>query len=399
MKVVCIIQARVGSTRLPGKVLKEICGKTVLEHDIDRLKGVKNIDKIVIATTTLEKDNAIIDECKRLGVSYFRGSEEDVLARYYYSAKENEADVVVRVTSDCPLIDSEVSENIIQYYLNNIEKYDYVSNTLQRTYPRGLDTEVFSFQALEKAFNEASSVRDREHVTPYIWDNDKIFKIFQYENEEDYSHFRWTLDTTEDYKLISTIYNYFENKEYFTMNDIVKFLKENPSIEEINKDIEQKKIDDNLFLINADQGHCDLIYEWANDDGVRENSFSSEKILYEDHLRWYTKILSDPNIKMYLLADSNKNIGVIRLESKEDENVISYSIAKDSRGKGYGYKILLKMEEELIKSHKKLKLIAYVKKQNIASLKIFNKLNYKIIEELGEQIKLEKIIYRGDSGE
>ncbi|NSJ93195.1 acylneuraminate cytidylyltransferase, partial [Coprococcus sp. MSK.21.13] len=107
-----------------------------------------NIDEIIIATTTLERDNAIIKECERLGVKYFRGSEEDVLSRYYYAAKENNADVVVRITSDCPLIDPEVSENIIQFYLDNKDKYDYVSNTIERTYPRGLDTEVFSFRVL-----------------------------------------------------------------------------------------------------------------------------------------------------------------------------------------------------------------------------------------------------------
>ncbi|MEL5865097.1 glycosyltransferase family protein, partial [Clostridium cochlearium] len=195
MKIVCIVQARVGSTRLPGKVLKKICGKTVLEHDIDRLRRIKNIDEIIIATTTLEKDNAIVKECERLGVKCFRGSEEDVLSRYYYAAKENNADVVVRVTSDCPLIDSYVSEKTINYYLNN--KYDYVSNTIDRTYPRGLDTEVFSFKVLEMAFKEAVSLRDKEHVTSYIWNNPQIFKLAQYKNHKDYSHLRWTLDTEE----------------------------------------------------------------------------------------------------------------------------------------------------------------------------------------------------------
>ncbi len=219
MKVVCIVQARVGSTRLPGKVLKKICGKAVLEHDIDRLRRIKNIDEIVIATTKLEKDTAIIEMCKSLGAKYFRGSEEDVLSRYYYAAKENNADVVVRVTSDCPLIDFEISENIIQYYIDNKDKYDYVSNTIDRTYPRGLDIEVFSFNALEKAFKEAVSLRDKEHVTPYIWDNPKIFKLAQYKNSENYSNLRWTLDTEEDFQLINKIYNLL----YPNMNSNLNF--------------------------------------------------------------------------------------------------------------------------------------------------------------------------------
>jgi len=244
MNVVCIIQARIGSTRLSGKVLKRICGKTVLEHDIDRLKRVKNINKIVIATTTLEKDNVIVEEADRLKVAYFRGSEEDVLSRYYYATKENNADIVVRVTSDCPLIDSEVTEKIIQYYLDNSEKYDYTSNTIDRTYPRGLDTEVFSFKALERAFNEAESQRDREHVTPYIWGNPNLFKLAQYKNDVDYSALRWTLDTIEDFELINKIYTilYSEKGNNFSMKDIIELYKEYPELKEINEHIEQKKI-------------------------------------------------------------------------------------------------------------------------------------------------------------
>ncbi|RXI45892.1 acylneuraminate cytidylyltransferase [Clostridium tetani] len=244
MKVVCIVQARVGSTRLPGKVLKKIWGKTVLEHDINRLKRVKNIHEIVIATTTLEKDNAIVKECERLGVKYFRGSEEDVLSRYYYAAKQNNADIVVRVTSDCPLIDSEVSENVIQYYLDNKERYDYVSNTIERTYPRGLDTEVFSFIALKKAFEEAINKRDREHVTVYIWDNPKIFKLGQCKNNQDHSDLRWTLDTKEDYELIRKIYEYLYNKKEmnFDMYTILDLYNKHPELRKINDNIEQKKI-------------------------------------------------------------------------------------------------------------------------------------------------------------
>lgn len=243
MKIVCIVQARVGSTRLPGKVLKEICGKIVLEHVIDRLKRIKNIDEIVIATTTSEKDNVIVKECQRLAVRYFRGSEEDVLARYYYAAKENNADVVVRVTSDCPLIDAKVSENIIQFYIDNKDNYEYVSNTIDRVYPRGLDTEIFSFNALEKAFDEATSKRDKEHVTPYIWDNPKIFKIAQYKNGEDYSDLRWTLDTEEDFNLITKVYEHFKEKgNNFGMKEILELFNERPELLKINAHIEQKKI-------------------------------------------------------------------------------------------------------------------------------------------------------------
>ncbi|MCS6131034.1 acylneuraminate cytidylyltransferase [Clostridium botulinum] len=244
MKVVCIVQARMGSTRLPGKILKNICGKTILEHDIDRLKRVKNIDKIVIATTTLERDNAVVEEAKRLGVTYFRGSEEDVLSRYYYAAKENNADVIVRVTSDCPLIDSEITDKTIHFYLENCDKYDYVSNSLKRTYPRGLDTEVFSYKILTKTFSEATYKKDREHVTAYIWGNPNIFNLGCYENNIDYSHLRWTLDTSEDLELINRIYHYLYNDKSnnFNMNDILKLYEKYPELRKINIDIKQKEL-------------------------------------------------------------------------------------------------------------------------------------------------------------
>lgn len=241
--MICIVQARVGSTRLPGKVLKKICEKTVLEHDVDRLKQVKNIDEIIIATTELERDDSIVEECKRLNVNYFRGSEENVLSRYYYAAKENNADVVVRVTSDCPLIDPEVSSRIIDFYFKNREKYDYVSNTIDRTYPRGLDTEVFSFKALERAFKEATLERDKEHVTPYIWDNPEKFRLAQYKNDLDYSYLRWTLDTKEDYELINEIYKeLYDGKNKFYLDDILKLLERKPELKKINQHIKQKEV-------------------------------------------------------------------------------------------------------------------------------------------------------------
>jgi spore coat polysaccharide biosynthesis protein SpsF len=243
MKVICIMQARVGSTRLPGKVLKKICGKTVLEHDIDRLRRVKNIDEIIIATTVEEKDIEIVNEAHRLGVKYFRGSEEDVLSRYYLAAKENNADIVVRVTSDCPLLDSVVADKTIRYLLDNINKYDYVSNTLEATFPRGLDVEVFTFNSLEVAYNKAKLSRDREHVTSYIYTSKNEFRLGCFKNKIDYSNFRWTLDTKEDFEFISVIYDrLYKINPNFDMEDIIKLTDVEPELSKINENIIQKKI-------------------------------------------------------------------------------------------------------------------------------------------------------------
>ncbi|WP_346890174.1 glycosyltransferase family protein [Clostridium sp. UBA1056] len=241
MKVVCIIQARVGSSRLPGKVLKNICGKTVLEHDVRRLKLVTNIDEIVIATTVEPQDDKIVEEAKRLGVKCFRGSENDVLSRYYHAAMESNSDIVVRVTSDCPCIDHTIIDNMVRLFKEN--KFDYINNTSERTFPRGYDVEVFTLQALEIAYKNATKDYEREHVTPYLYDCNNNFKCFTYKNNVDYSKYRITLDTEEDLKVIKEIYNeLYKDEKYFLLEDVVNFLDSNPHIANINDDIEQKKL-------------------------------------------------------------------------------------------------------------------------------------------------------------
>ena len=245
MKVVCLVQARVGSTRLPGKILKEICGKTILHHEIDRLKKCKEIDEIVIATTDKEDDDKIVNEAKKLSVKYFRGSENDVLSRFYYSAKENNADIIVRVTSDCPCIDFEILDKMLIYFK---EKYkekqvDYLSNTIKRTYPRGYDIEIFTFSALEKSYINAKKEYEREHVTPYIYDKTNNFLKLSFENKENYSNYRVTLDTIEDFIVIKNIFeNLYYKNPYFKLNDVVQYLNNNLHIVDINKHIEQKKL-------------------------------------------------------------------------------------------------------------------------------------------------------------
>jgi spore coat polysaccharide biosynthesis protein SpsF len=242
MRTVIIAQARMTSTRLPGKVLKKVLGKPLLEYQIERLKRVNFADEIVIATTTNSTDLPIIELCDRFSISYFRGSEEDVLARYYSAAKEHDADVVVRVTSDCPLIDPQVIDRVIQFYLDNQSQYDYVSNCLERSYPRGMDTEVFSFAALHKAFVETTAQPDREHVTPFIYMHPERYRLAQIFYSENQSSHRWTVDTPEDFELIKKIIEvlYPQNKN-FTLEDCLDLLKRYPDWLLINAYVEQNK--------------------------------------------------------------------------------------------------------------------------------------------------------------
>ena len=232
-KVLAIIQARVGSTRLPGKVLNEIKGKTVLEHVIDRVQAAKLVNEVIVATTINKEDLAIVKLCAELGIRVFCGSENDVLDRFYQSARLYEGQNIVRITADCPLMDPAIIDQVIDRHL--AEHADYTSNTLQETFPDGEDVEIMTFTALQQAWQEASLTSEREHVTPYIRKNSTLFKLASVVNAENLSDKRWTLDNKEDYEFINKIYLHFKEVKYlFGMEDVLALIRENPHYERIN---------------------------------------------------------------------------------------------------------------------------------------------------------------------
>jgi len=233
MNIVAIIQARIGSTRLPGKVLMDLEGKTVLERVIERVKASK-VDNVIVATTISDKDDGIENLCKKIGVKVYRGSEEDVLDRYYNAAKLCNAEHVVRITSDCPLMDYRIIDLVINEYFENKSEY----TNMEETFPDGEDVEIFTFFALGKAWKEAKLSSEREHVTPYIRKNPNLFKLYNVKNSEDLKDYRWTLDTKRDYEFIKIVYeNLFSIDPFFGMKDILNLLKKKPEIMDINKDI------------------------------------------------------------------------------------------------------------------------------------------------------------------
>lgn len=205
MKVIAITQARYGSTRLPGKVLKEAVGKTLLSIHIERIRKAKNINQLIVATTMEPEADAIVDIATAYNCGVYRGSLTDVLDRYYQAAKTEFPDYVVRITSDCPLVDPVIIDSIITGCVT--AGYDYASNVLIRTFPDGMDVEVFTFKALEQAWTEAVTLFDREHVTPYIWRNsttkgETLFKSYDYTGTQDYSNIRLTVDEPADFQLM-----------------------------------------------------------------------------------------------------------------------------------------------------------------------------------------------------
>ncbi len=242
MTTIAIIQARIGSTRLPGKVMVDLSGKPMLIRDIERIQKSKLLDDIVIATTIKPADNEIVALCEKMNWNYYRGSEEDVLDRYYNAAKENRAKNVVRITSDCPLIEPTIIDQIIKKFLELESYVDYVSNVFPiRTYPRGLDTEMLSFNCLERCWREDSNPLYREHVTQYIQKNPQFFRINEIRNDKDLSFMRWTVDTSEDLEFVRKIYKHF-GESNFSWTDILEFLRKNPALMDINRHIQQKVI-------------------------------------------------------------------------------------------------------------------------------------------------------------
>lgn len=238
--ITAIIQARMGSTRLPSKVIKKIEGRPLLWHIIERIKHAKSINEIIVATTTNKEDEKIIKIAKKSGVKTFSGSENDVLDRFYRAAKKFNSDIIVRITPDDPFKDPKIIDEFVNYFLKN--NLDYVSNTIKPTYPEGLDIEIFSFKALEKAWLEAKLASEREHVTPYIWKNPKKFKIKNLSYKEDLSNLRWTIDYLEDLKFAREVYKrLYPVQKIFLMEDILKLFKKEPELQKINQGIRRNE--------------------------------------------------------------------------------------------------------------------------------------------------------------
>lgn len=231
--IAAIIQARLGSSRLPGKTLADIAERPVLEHVLDRVRHIDRVGRIIIATTENPQDEPIVRFAEENRLPVYRGSEVDVLDRYYRAAAEFGVDTIVRVTPDDPLKDPEVAGKVLDHFLD--ERPDYASNTIEPTFPEGLDIEVFSFSALEKAWLEAALPSEREHVTPYIWKNADLFRLVSVVNDRNLSGLRWTLDYREDLEFFRAIFaRLYRPGEIFLMGDVLALLEREPWLSEIN---------------------------------------------------------------------------------------------------------------------------------------------------------------------
>ncbi len=241
MRTIAIIQARMGSTRLPGKVLSDIVGKTMLQRVIERVAAAEAVDKVVVATTTASEDDILVERLKNeAACDVFRGSIDDVLSRFFECAKLHRAEIVVRVTADDPLKDPQIIDKAISL-LNADQNLDYCSNTIEPSYPEGLDIEVMRFSALERAHVEAQLASEREHVTPYIWKHPDLFNVLNFKSDRDLRDWRWTVDKPEDIEFMQRIFEEFRNYPLVPYQDVIAWLDVNPKIRLINSDISRNE--------------------------------------------------------------------------------------------------------------------------------------------------------------
>lgn len=242
MHIDVFLQARMGSTRLPGKVLKPVLARPLLSYQIERLRESKEIDGIVVLTSTAPADKAVEQFCLDNGIDCLRGSEEDVLDRYYRAALARRPDAIVRVTGDCPIIDPEIVDQVVHFFRKNYPRYDYVSNSMERTYPRGLDVEVFTSKALERAAKEGNSAFEREHVTPFFYQHPELFSLKNIALSPSLAYHRWTVDTPEDFELIRRIIEaLYPTNPQFRLKDILDLLQKHPDWSLINAHIPQRQ--------------------------------------------------------------------------------------------------------------------------------------------------------------
>lgn len=239
MKVIVIIQARMSSTRLPGKVLKEIKNKPIIMNIVNRVSMSKLISKIIVATSIEESDNDLYNYCVANDINVYRGDLDNVLERYYKCATDENADIIVRLTGDNPLVDAGLIDNAIDIFTNS--DIDYIHYCKQL--PLGMAVEVFSYNALKKAYKQAKNVECKEHVTLYMYKNTNIFKCIQYNDDrlEDCSYMRFTVDTIDDFRFVNEIYNRLPGNE-FSYQDVIKMLKSNLELMDINNNVSQNKI-------------------------------------------------------------------------------------------------------------------------------------------------------------
>lgn len=412
MKAVAVIQARMGSSRLPGKVLKPLYGSPMLTRVVERARRAEGLSDVVVATTTLRADDVIERLCKENRWHCFRGSEADVLDRYYQAAVKFQADAVVRITSDCPFIDTEIIDSVVHEFRSGQPDVEYVSNLIPtRTYPRGLDVQIIRFDTLENLWRQDTNPKWREHVTYYLDLHPEQFCIRTVTNETDYSSMRWTVDTPEDLKFARQVYRYFRH-DRFTWREMLSAVVRHPDWADINQSSKTEDFGlkpsrnavevekswsatsnfDRDISINQQPAQVDTatpllrkavladaepIWNIINDPDVVKNRGSQEPIPLGHHIEWFTRRLSHSAACTWVAELEGEVVGQVRYDKISDRVAeVGFVIAKGHRARGIGTWMLQETALLAFDELKVFSLRGIVLGDNQPSLKAFGKAGY-----------------------
>ena len=377
-----IVQARMTSSRLPGKVLSDICGKPSLQRMLERINMASSIDKVVVATTINTSDDLIVELCEKLKVDIFRGDEDDVLGRFCGAAEVAEAEIVIRLTADCPMIDPDVIDEVVSAF--SINNHDYLSNTIDRTYPDGLDIEVMSIDTLREAHKKAVAPFLREHVTPYISGRRPDlgagdFRVGQIRFVADFSHIRWTLDTKEDLQRIRSLVS--KLPEDYNWLQALSIATREPDLLGNMIDGQTTEV---LSLRLAVASDVKLLFEWVNTpSSLKNKEKSSAPIEWSDHQNWLNKRLNNPNVRIWIVERSKQAIGQARVEYDNNKLLIDIFIDSLFRGNDYGLKALKLLIKQCQVTYPGVPLHAIIKNENYPSLNLFRRAGFQEVSNDG----------------
>ena len=366
---VCVVQARTGSSRLPGKVLQDLAGRPLLAFLLERLSLLR-VDTVVVATSTLDRDDPVADVAARAGVPCVRGPEADVLARFVAALDAHPADFVVRITADCPLTDPALVEAVLE--LHRRRGADYTCNVLPRTFPKGLDVEVARAAVLRTAAMEAVDPPEREHVMPYLYRHPERFTLANLRSGDDLGEERWTVDTPDDLEAVRGIVGRLGSATSAGWREILALAGRRAG-----------PAPDRLRLRPVDTADVDRLLRWRNDPESVRFSESGRTVEAAEHQRWLTARLEDPSTRIWIAERDGCPLGSVRIDVRAAKGAVSIAVAPEARGQGVGGAMLRLLQHELADDFQVVALTAVVGADNAASLRLFDGAGFRPVADRG----------------
>jgi len=359
----CVVQARTGSTRLPGKVLQELGGRTLLRFMLDRLSDLR-VDELVVATSTLGRDDAVADIASAAGRPVVRGSESDVLDRFADALAAHPADHVVRLTADCPLSDPVLIEAVLARHLDR--GADYTSNVFPRTFPRGLDCEVMTAAALRTAHAEATDAAEREHVTPFLYRRPERFALANMRNDVPLGREGWTVDTADDLAYVRKIVD--------SMGDDAFSWREAWAV--VGRRAAGAPDADTVVLVPAGREHSAFFLACRNDTDAVRHSRSRRPIGREEHTRWFAAKIDDPGVRLGVAVLHGESVGTVRVDVRGGIGEVGIAVAPTFRGQGLGTAMLEALVRDVSADPQVVALTASVHAGNTPSMRAFARVGF-----------------------